>query len=175
MMPSAPYVRTPEQKQRDFQDARAFEQDVLPPHRVTRFDAVDELDICVPGYWVECKEKRQRLTDRWLLLPGVPESDVFVIDELSVRRALKHYESAYFLIADRPGNRLFIASALELACVERVRVSRNGKAKIVVSLQNFRQLAQLEDLQQFILGDLARMPWKQGSALSPALPVKEIS
>lgn len=166
------YERTAGQKQGDFHEARAFEEHVASfiPFKVTRFNAADELDIWIPGAYVEVKEKRQKLTDRWHLLEGVDERDLFVMDELSLRRCLRHAPYSYLLISDVPEDRYFILNALEMAVAERARVNRAGKGKAIFNLQDFRRLASLEQLSEFVMSDLVATPWKQSQCWS----IKEI-
>jgi hypothetical protein len=160
----------------DYAGARAFEELVggwLGTYKVPNLDAVDRLDYWVPGVYLDVKEKNQRLTARWWLLPGVEEVDLFVIDELSVRRAAAHFPHAYFLIRDRPGgDRIFLARIDEVFCAERARLNRIGKTNVakgkwVVDLSNFRQLSDpAAQLLPTVLHDQTSMPWKQSACLS---------
>lgn len=184
------YVRTPQQRRDDFKNARAWEEEVashLPEWRITRFDANDDLDIWVPGYFLECKTKLQKLTGRWVDAWKADKDDetrhaayswlepgLFIMDELSVRRALKHYNQAYFLIKDQPCDRLFIASALEVACVERVRVNRDGKGKWILDMTQLRRLPSLDQLNEFIQADMVGLPHKQSACISYVKDVPEI-
>lgn len=164
----------------DYKDAREFEQqvaDVLEKQThgiVTRFDSVNELDIWVPGLFLDVKEKRQRygkrFTDLW---PDLDERNMFILDELSVRKAMvKDPRSAYFLLRDVPGgDRLFIVSALEVASGERVRVDRETspgrrKGKWLIDLGGCRRLPALDQLFEFVMADMASMPWGQSECLS---------
>jgi hypothetical protein len=171
------YQRTTAQRQGDFKGARAFEEQValhLPEWRVTEFDHTDRLDVWVPGYYVEVKTKGQPLTARWHRLEGVEERDLFVMDELSVRRALKYYPEAYFLIYDIPENRYFIANAIEFALVERARLNRAGKGKWIVNLANFRRLASLDQINELVQADLASLWWKQSPCWAPVKEIAEV-
>lgn len=163
----------------DFERARDFEQavaDALEPethHLVTQFDSTTRLDIWVPGFMLDIKEKRQRLSDRWTVhAPAWDERDCFIIDELSIRRCLeKSVTETYFLLRDVPEGRMFICSALEVAMAERVRLDRqtspgNLKGKWLVNLQQFRRLPSVEQAYEFITADLADMPWKQSQCLA---------
>jgi len=164
------YSRPPGASARDFAAAREWEEEVgtwLPTHRVAELDASDRLDYWVPGSFIEAKEKRQPLSARWHVLPGVPEVDLFVIDELSVRRALRHFPSAYFVLRDLPGGRVFMARVDEMACAEHARLQRGGKGKWVVNLRNFRLLADPRaELMQAIFADQVSMPWKRSECLT---------
>jgi hypothetical protein len=161
------YARTAQQRVGDFQESRLYETEVsqaLPPN-VTRFDATDDLDIWVPGYFVEVKEKKQPLTERWLV-PGLDERDTFIMDELSVRRACRHWPHAFFVVRDRPGQRLFLVSVAEMVCVERTRVNRGGKGKWILDLTHFTQLGSLADLHETITELLRTMNWKRSECLT---------
>jgi hypothetical protein len=164
------YARPSGAPRNDFLNARAFELQVgawLGDYKVGNLEASDRLDWWVPGVFIDVKEKRQPLGKQWHLLPGVPELDLFVIDELSVRRAAQHFPHAYFVIRDVPGGeRIFLARIDEMFSVERVRVNRVGntghaKGKWIVSLSNFRQLTDpATQLLPTVLHDQQSMPWK---------------
>jgi hypothetical protein len=167
----------------DFQAAKEFELEVgswLGDYKVGDLTATDRLDWWVPGVFIDVKEKRQKLNQRWQLLPGVDEVDLFVVDELSVRRAMAHFPHAYFVIRDVPGgNRIFLARIDEMIGAERARVNRVGntahaKGKWIVSLQNFRQLTDpAHQLMPTVLDDQVKMPWKLSQCLT-LLPVAEV-
>lgn len=165
---------------RDFETAREFEETVgtwLGNFRVGHLDSTTKLDWWVPGVFIDVKEKRQPLGQRWHLLDGVAEPDLFVIDELSVRRAAEFFPHSYFLIRDVPaGGRIFLARIDEVFCAERARVNRETsqdrkKGKWIVDLRNFRQLVDpATQLLPTVLHDQSLMPWK----LSESLSQKEI-
>lgn len=170
------YHRTAKQKIGDFAVAREFEEEVarhLPAEQVTMFDHSDALDVWIPGYLLDVKEKRQRLTKRWQLLPGVDEVDLIVLDELGIRRALRHWPAAYFLMRDLPQDRLFLASITEVVCAERVRRQRVGKGKWILDLNNFLQVDSLDDVHGLIVADQAATPWKLSGCLGH-LPVGQV-
>ena len=69
------YTRTRAQKQNDFHEAREYEEyfgERLGVVSHSRFNSTTELDIWVPGYMIEIKEKKQKYTSRWHLLDDVP-------------------------------------------------------------------------------------------------------
>jgi hypothetical protein len=174
---TAPYLRPEGAKVQDLAAAREYElqvADVLPHWRIDETRATDRLDFWVPGFFVEVKEKRQRLTDRWQLLPNHPERDLFVMDELTVRRALRHWPYVYFVIRDVPGDRVFIASIAELIAVERVRRNRSGKGKWILDMTQFRRLPSLDQLTEFVMADLVDMPWKASHCLSPVDTIPQV-
>lgn len=160
------YSRPPGAKHGDFAGAREFEEKVAEAVRkrsggvYTRFSSADDLDLLVPSIWVEIKQKRQALTPRWHLLPGIPEADCFVIDERTLRVAAAKGGAVYFLIEDVPGQRYFVAAAYEFMCVERKRVVRDGKAKLIVDLAAFRQIKDLDQLYPFCMEDVMTQNWK---------------
>jgi hypothetical protein len=163
----------------DLANAVEFEERVatqmgVPVH--TRFKAKDDLDIWVPGYYVEIKEKRQPLTARWHLLPDTDEPDLFVIDEQTVRRALRHWPNVYFLLRDVPGGgRLFLVPIWEIVVNEKVvRRNRVEKGKWILDLTDYRQLGDIADLHSIAVAELGTFPWKQAQCLtSPMLPAVE--
>jgi hypothetical protein len=172
------YARPRGASRSDFQNARAFELQVgtwLGEFKIGNLDSPDRLDWWVPGPYIDVKEKRLKLGQRWHLLPGVPEVDLFVIDELAVRKAAKHFPHAYFVIRDLPGGeRIFLARVDEMFSVERKRVNRVGstghaKGKWIVSLQNFRQLTDpATQLLPTVLHDQQAMPWKYSHCVTQA-------
>lgn len=163
-----PYTRTAAQRAHDFANARAYEEYVagrigVPNH--TRFDAKDDLDIWVPGFMLEVKEKNQPLTSRWHLVPDTDERDLFIFDELTIRKALRWYPEVFFLLRDNasdPANpRLFLAPIWELVAVERVRVDRSTKGKWILDLNKFRRLADEADIPAIAHAMLVDQVWKQ--------------
>lgn len=157
-------------KSSDFANAAEFEgqvKNVLPPWHIDESKSTTRLDFWVPGLYVEVKEKRQKLTDRWHLIEGVAERDIFVLDELSLRKALEHYPAAYFVIRDVPGgDRVFLAGVWEVACVPRVRRDRGGKGKLLINLSEFRQLDSLDQIVPIAMADLAATAWRQSNCVS---------
>lgn len=171
---TAPYHRPPGAKRADFAAAAEFEDRVagamgVPLH--TRFQSKNDLDIWVPGYFVEVKEKKQPLTSRWHLLPDTDERDLFVLDELTVRRALNHWPNVYFLIRDVPGGgRLFLVAIWELVVNEKVvRRNRVEKGKWILDLSDYRQLGDIADLHSIAVAELGTFPWKRPECLTSPL------
>lgn len=154
----------------DLSASKAFEQEVagyLPSHTISRTDSTTDLDFFIPGLYIEVKEKRQALTKRWCLLDGVEERDLFVLDELSLRKALVHAPYSYFVLRDVPGGlRLFLASAMEVAVVRKERRNRIGKGKLILALNEFRQMESLADIVPVITDDIASLRWKDSACWS---------
>lgn len=172
------YARTASQRAGDKQAARASENLVgtwLGGYKIASLDANDRMDYWVPGVYLDVKEKRQTLTSRWPLPEGCVEGNAFVLDELSIRRALEHHPHSYFVLHDLPYDRWFLARADEVVCCEHTRVNREGatgvkKGKWVVDLTQFRLLDNpAEQLLPTILADQVALPWKQSACLVPTL------
>ena len=168
------YARPPGAKQFDFQEAREIEEVVgshLPQWKIGNLSSPDKLDWWVPGYMVEVKAKRQPLSRRWTRFrTDVPEKDLFVLDELSVRRACGHWPAAFFVIHDRPQNRWFMSPVWELVCIPKVRVMRGGKGKWLMSLGDYRPLSDLQQLSELIPSLMVKTPWKDSGCLGPNEP-----
>lgn len=162
------YQRTAEQRAGDFARAAEFENEVgthLSPFVVAETTATDRLDFWMPGYFLDVKEKRQKLTALWTGPSGLDEENAFIIDELSVRRAARHWPSAYFFIKDVPLGRFFIASVVEMVCIERYRLQRGGKGKWVIDLRDLHEVQGPEVIEEYIYADQVAMPWKRSGAL----------
>jgi len=173
----SPYTRTDAQRAHDFANARAYEEYVAGRLGVlnhTRFDAKDDLDVWVPGYFIEIKEKNQPLTDRWHLLDGVPEENLFILDELTVRKALRWYPEVFYLLRDNaadPDNpRLFLAPVWEVIGVERVRVDRSTKGKWILDLTKFRRIIDEADIPTMAHAMLVEQEWKKSPCLGGEVP-----
>lgn len=171
------YPRNPAWRHGDRVNAKAFEEEVgtwLGGHKIENLNATDRMDYWVPGLYVEVKEKRQPLSARWPLPNDCHPEDAFILDELSFRRAMTKYTDAWFVLRDVPLDRIFVVSAVELSCADRVRVNREGstgvkKGKHVYDLRQFKQLASLEAAREEFLGiafaSAVTMPWKQSACL----------
>jgi hypothetical protein len=170
------YKRTTDQQRTDYHDSKVFEGEVakaLGPHIVDRTDSATELDFWLPGFILETKERKQPIGQRWLKhAPEVDPDDLFILDELSLRKALKHWPEAYFLLRDRVFDRLFIASITELCVVPRTRVLRVGKAKLLYDLKDFRRISHLDEIVEFIRRDLSDTPWKVSGAVGARVPAQ---
>jgi len=170
------YARRPGQSQADYADT-GWEDEirvVLGEHVIDDSKKNDRLDFWVPGFYLECKEKRQPLTTRWHLLPGVPEENLFVLDELSVRRAMRHGYEVFYAIKDRPTGRTFLAAQHELIGVDRVRVNRNGKGKWIINLGELRLVDDISRIPELIREILSATPWKRSDCISLGAPVPEV-
>lgn len=154
-------------------DYEAVVEFMLGPGIVSYVTSNTELDFHRPGYYLDVKERKSNLSDEWDLPPGCSKDDAFVIDELSVRKALRHYPAAYFWLHECQTDRVFLARIDEVVCGNHTRqdreVDKNGslKGKWVVDLNDFRELDQIQQpmVDVLILEDLAEMSWKQSPLL----------
>lgn len=166
----AGYRRTAAQKTHDFTFSKLWEQEVkswLPPYVDDRTKSTTELDFYVPGAYIDAKEKNQPISARWDLPTGCDEKDAFIIDELSIRKALKHFPLSYFVLHDRPQGRVFLARADVMALASATRLMRVNKGKRVVDLRNFRLLTDpAAQLWPAILEDQLAMNWKNSECLT---------
>ena len=157
---SAPYARRPGQSALDMAAAREFEEEVravLPDHCVVRTSSSVDLDYFIPPVVVEVKEKKQPLTARWH--GGQDEEDLFIIDELTVRKALKHWPYVWFVMKDCPQDRIFLANIAEILSADRHRFNRNGKGKWVIDTSGLT-IVNLDGVMDHIRMDLDSEFWK---------------
>lgn len=178
--------RTSEQKLGDYNRSKLFERRVLehlPADVDVRTESGSELDFYVPStqghpYFLEVKEKAQRYGVKWQRLSGVEERNLFILDELSFRKARQceddHAAPAFFLLHDVPGGRMFLASCDDLSLVDRVRVDRVGatghrKGKWIIDMSHLRMasLPGLHDTVQLVI-EVSRKDWGWSECLTRA-------
>ncbi len=123
---------------------------------------------------LELKEKRQPYRGRWAELAGVPEAELFVLDEVSARKLLANSPRALLLFWDetQPAQPYVLFSIIDLYCIPKVRVqrpialsSRRVKAKWLLDRRHGRAFAELKDafaamtnyLDHGMLADLRRL------------------
>lgn len=158
-------------RNRDFADARAMEQHVgsfLGSFLIENLDSSDRFDWWLPGAWIDLKEKKQKISKLWQL--PCDEPDAFILDELSLRRGLQHPNNAYFIFHDCPMERWFVASAMQVAMADRVRMNRryeSGKAKgkHVLNLLQYHQIESLDEVLPWIMQDQLAVSWKTSECL----------
>lgn len=160
----------------DFRNAAEFEEHVhswLGEHVSSHTNSTVEMDFSFPGWALDVKEKRQPLTERWHLLHGFRHEDLAVIDELSVRKAMDRWPTAFFLFRDVPCDRVFHIPIWEMVGAPHVRVDRetgpnnHRKGKWVFPLTVFRQLDDpAAQLLSTISSDIQAKPWKNSECLS---------
>lgn len=170
------YSRPPGSRANDHANSKEFEAvvgEALGTFKIDQTSANDRLDFWVPGCFVEVKEKRQPISNKWPL-PDCPVEDAFILDELTVRRAMLQYPFVWFVLRDVPGDRIFLASIAEIICADRVRVNRVGpapqhvaKGKWVVNLGQFTQLDNLSDVLPTMLAGAVALPWTNSACLIP--------
>lgn len=166
---NAPYRRPPGAAQADYAASKAWEAEVashLPAMMIDRTASTTEMDWYVPGFFLDAKERKQPLSNRWPLPPGVDRENAFVLDELSLRKALKHGYMSYFVFRDVPNSRVFLAAAWEVSCANKVRVNRGGKGKLILDLTEFRLVGSLDELSILIHQDQVDCRWKLSECIS---------
>lgn len=170
------YPRTGSQRRGDFAAAREFELTVsswLGPFKIEHLDATDKMDFWVPGIFLDAKEKGQQVSGRWPLPEGCPPEEAFILDELSVRRAIEKGPSAYFVLHDRPRQRVYLARVDEICAGSHRRIDRVGstdvkKGKWVIDLREYRRLDDpAHQLLPTILADQIALPWRVSACLIP--------
>lgn len=168
-------MRTTEQMATDIGIARIFEDDIARqlerlnlPAVITNFSAKDKPDIELPGLgvYIELKLKNQALGDKWVKHITWASEDAFIIDEVSLRKMVQFSPAVWFLLRDVPLDRLFLASVHELVSVERVRLDRNNRGKLIFNLGHFRQVpdvsAALVEIEKDATTEMFRQPWPVG-------------
>jgi hypothetical protein len=112
--------------------------------------SVDLLDYAVAGpgdrlCQVELKAKHQPYRGWTNLRPDVPEKDLFILDELALRKIIDGGRYTYLVVADLPTKRWVVWSTLDLVLASKVRTVRalatgagRQKAKLLI---DFREAA----------------------------------
>lgn len=125
-----------------------------------------------PSFHLDVKEKRQKYNlKNWAEF--APEPDLFVLDDLTVRKCLAHAPNSGVLIRDNLRKKYFFLSILDLALMPRLRVNRpinrnhlEVKGKWLINLRNAKSAASLEkaiyliryylrDMDEFLFDSLA--------------------
>jgi hypothetical protein len=73
---------------------------------------------------IELKAKHQRYNGWGSLRPGIAERDLFILDELALRKLLDAGRYAFLLVRDDPGDRWIVWSLMDLVFASKTRVSR---------------------------------------------------
>ncbi len=127
---------------------------------------------------LELKAKRQPYRGWAHLRPELPEADVFILDELALRRVVDAGRYAFLLVRDLPGERWALWSTAELLLATKVRVSRRlaattvtdkGKALIDLGAAAITRnlpaalsaVAKLVGVIDAQWGDVAPWPWRE--------------
>lgn len=151
-------IRTAHHRAADQAVASVFEANVAAELRAcglqveTFFSSrtMPDLFILDLKIYLELKMKVQPLSKRWHAhAPGAPE-DTIVIDEVSVRRLVQFHGDVWFLLYDVPLQRLFVASLAELVSVERGRLDRSGRAKLLYDMHHFHKVSSATEAVEYI-------------------------
>lgn len=173
----------------DFAAAAEFETQVaekLGSERLTlvgNHSSTTKFDIVNPGWILDVKEKRKPYGKMFLrFVPAEwPERNVFILDELAIRRGLWHDSvSSFFLIRDVPAERLFFTSVMEVAMMDRVRVNRRtsertSKGKWLVNLEHMRQVGNVSECLEVIQDFEFNKPYHKSPCMSWAGLVPDVS
>jgi hypothetical protein len=134
------YERKPEYWSEDLAD-REFEQAVMAAldgmgwHYQDNTSAFEHPDLYllskVRGKQLrtalELKDKRQPYRARWADLAGLPENELLVVDEVSLRKLLAHAPRAMLLFWDRtrPDRPYVLYTIIDLFCIPKTRIQRH--------------------------------------------------
>ena len=167
------YARTKEQRAFDRDRADKYEAEVdaaLSLTTLTKFGSAEAIDIWHPGWYLEIKEKHQKIGPRWTL-PG-EEHNCFIIDELSIRKHLREYPGVFFLLTDRAGPQVvkYLVPMWELIGLPKTRMNRRGptghdKGKWIVDLSGCHQIAHESDLDEILHDMMSDTPWMDAGCL----------
>ena len=129
----------------DMARALASHPELILARRATH--ALDALDFTVLGpgerlAQVELKAKHQPYRGWGRLRPELAERDIFVLDELALRKIVDAGRYAYLVVADLPTGRWCVWSTVDLVLASKVRTVRNLatgagrlKAKVLVDIR----------------------------------------
>ena len=103
-----------------------------------------------PSFHVDVKEKRQKYNlKNWPQF--APEADLFVLDDLTVRKCLAHAPQSGILIRDNLREKYVFFSVVDLALMPRLRVNRpinrnqaDVKGKWLINLRNGKSSSSLD-------------------------------
>lgn len=140
--------------------------------------SMDRLDyqLIAPGERLcelELKAKHQRYLG-WATHSTAAETDLFIVDELTVRKLLSAGRYAYMLLRDDPNDRWTLWSLMEIVLATKVRVNRelatsNGgcKAKVLLDLNDTPH--HYTDLTSALTGvaDLVALTDRHWNAIDP--------
>jgi len=103
-----------------------------------------------PSFHLDVKEKRQKYNlKNWPEF--APEPDLFVLDDLTVRKCLAHAPQSGILIRDNLREKYIFFSVVDLALMPRLRVNRpinrnqpDVKGKWLINLKNGKSASSLD-------------------------------
>lgn len=133
-------------------------KDVLSKNGVQYHDNSDsfkEPDFTIivkdePYFYLEAKEKRQHYNPKhWDC--EIAEEDLFILDDLSVRKSLAYAPKSGFVIRDNPRGLYFFFSVVDLTLMPRKRINRRiernvstWKGKWLIDLRHGQQADSVE-------------------------------
>jgi hypothetical protein len=119
--------------------------------------SLERLDYAIVGpgerfAQVELKAKHQSYRGWQSLRPDVLEPNLFILDELALRKIIDAGRYAYLVVADLPSRRWCVWSTLDLVLASKVRTVRDlaagtgrQKAKLLIDLEEAAARVQHED------------------------------
>ncbi len=115
-------------------------------------------------FFLEVKEKRQAYNPaNWP--PVAPEPDLFILDDLTVRKCLGHAPRSGVLVRDNRRERYLFFSVVDLALMPKLRVNRpikrnspQQKGKWLINLQNGQAATTLDEAFGHIQRYLQELP-----------------
>lgn len=130
------YTRRPVHWQTDTSERHSFEREVRRALRqdgefelLDSTDSFDEIDFELGcrgrRIFLEVKEKKQKYRELWSEAAAIPQSQLFIIDELAARKLILRAPRAYVLVHDLTTERYLVFGALELLTMPKARVDRS--------------------------------------------------
>jgi len=113
------YPRSRQLSKKDFLNAREYEDQVAQSfvdhgaevntnlNSSTKPDF--EVGVGLTHFWVDLKEKRQHISNKWPSLPNVSDEQRFIFSEKEVLKYSDLFPHVYYLLHDVPRDRLYVA------------------------------------------------------------------
>lgn len=151
----------------DLEQSRAFEDDVMRAlaedfSTVERHtDATDLLDFLADGIWIEVKEKHTAYSPLWIEgLPIGSTDDIFILDELTIMKAVHEKGPVWFLLRDTVAGKIYVAGLWDVLAVGPIaRKNRKAKGKWLLPLTSFTEVESLELAVKVIRVRSEQSPW----------------
>jgi hypothetical protein len=141
--------------------------------------SLDRLDfsLLAPGERLcelELKAKHQPYQQWSRLRPDTPERDLFILDELALRKVIDAGRHAFLLVHDEPGGRWVLWSTMDLVLATKMRANRclatgvdRLKAKVLLDLTDTPHHHQTLTAALSALASAVRVIDRHWSAIGP--------